>query len=100
MTDRTRETTGETEVRDTYRGKNPQRAARRRRDDNRGGENDSTVSAEERRRMVAEAAYFRAACRDFAPGGEFRDWIEAEAEIKRLLSSDTSGQDRHNITRR
>lgn len=77
MTDRMRETIGETV-----------------------GEKDPTVSAEERRRMVAEAAYFRAACRDFVPGGEFRDWIEAEAEIKRLLSGATSGKDRHNITRR
>ena len=93
MTDRMREKTGETVVRDTSRGKNPQHAARRRRDDNRGGEKNSTVSAEERRRMVAEAAYFRAACRDFVPGREFRDWIEAEAEIRRLLSGEVSDAD-------
>ena len=35
--------------------------------------------------MVAQAAYFRAERRGFAPGGEHDDWLAAEAEIERLL---------------
>jgi hypothetical protein len=45
----------------------------------------SRVSSDERRRMIAEAAYFRAARRGFAPGDPDRDWIEAEAEIDAWL---------------
>lgn len=37
----------------------------------------------ERRRLVAEAAYYRAQHRDFAPGHELDDWLDAEAEIER-----------------
>jgi hypothetical protein len=36
--------------------------------------------------LVAEAAYYRAEKRGFAPGGELQDWIEAETEIKQLRS--------------
>jgi hypothetical protein len=43
------------------------------------------VSEEERREMIARAAYFRAAKRDFAPGHEQEDWVAAEAEIDREL---------------
>ena len=32
-------------------------------------------------RMIAEAAYFRAEKRGFAPGAELEDWLAAEAEI-------------------
>ena len=35
----------------------------------------------ERRRKVAEAAYYRAERRGFAPGGEDTDWLAAEHEI-------------------
>ncbi len=35
----------------------------------------------ERRRKVAEAAYYRAERRGFAPGAEEADWLEAEQEI-------------------
>ena len=35
--------------------------------------------------MVAEAAYYRAERRGFAPGAELEDWFSAEAEIERLL---------------
>lgn len=31
--------------------------------------------------MIAEAAYFRAEKRGFAPGHELEDWLAAEAEI-------------------
>ena len=41
------------------------------------------ISAEERRMLIARAAYFRAEKRGFAPGGELRDWVEAEAEVLR-----------------
>jgi hypothetical protein len=32
-------------------------------------------------RQIAEAAYYRAAERGFAPGRELEDWLEAEAQI-------------------
>lgn len=37
----------------------------------------------DRQQMVAEAAYYRAQNRDFAPGHELDDWLDAEAEIAR-----------------
>ncbi len=43
------------------------------------------ISAAQRERMIAEAAYFRAEHRGFQPGDPVADWIEAEAEIDRLL---------------
>ena len=43
------------------------------------------LSAEERRLLVEQIAYARAEQRGFAPGEEWRDWYEAEAEVKRLL---------------
>lgn len=42
-------------------------------------------SAQERERLVAQAAYFRAEKRGFAPGCELQDWVEAEAEVLRLI---------------
>jgi hypothetical protein len=45
----------------------------------------SRIGADERRRMIAEAAYFKAARRGFAPGNPDRDWAEAEAEIDAWL---------------
>jgi hypothetical protein len=45
------------------------------------------VKPEERRRKVAEAAYYRAERRGFAPGSEDADWFEAESEIGRWLGS-------------
>ena len=44
-----------------------------------------TLSAQERERLIAEAAYFRAEKRGFAPGCELQDWVEAEAEVLRLI---------------
>ncbi len=44
------------------------------------------VTEEERQRMIAEAAYLRAAQREFNGGDPAADWADAEAEInKRLL---------------
>lgn len=99
MSKRKRQAAGKAAVRNTNGDKGRPRADAGRRYDDRGGEG-LPVSTEERRRMVAEAAYFRAAQRDFTPGGEFEDWVEAEAEVERLLSGDTSGTDRPEATRR
>ncbi len=43
------------------------------------------LNVEERERLVAQAAYFRAEKRGFAPGCELQDWVEAEAEVLRLI---------------
>lgn len=42
-------------------------------------------SAQERERLIAQAAYYRAEKRGFAPGCELQDWVEAEAEVLRLI---------------
>ena len=52
---------------------------------------NAVVPSEERTRLIAEAAYFKAAQRGFAKGGELGDWIEAEAEIDALLDSRGAG---------
>lgn len=44
------------------------------------------VSNKSRQEMVAEAAYFLAEKRGFAPGDEHRDWIEAERMVRKLIS--------------
>jgi hypothetical protein len=38
-------------------------------------------SREDTRRRIAEAAYFRAKERNFEPGHELEDWVEAESEV-------------------
>lgn len=43
------------------------------------------VTPEQRYRMICDAAYFRAEKRNFAPENEIQDWLDAEAEINRLL---------------
>jgi hypothetical protein len=40
------------------------------------------VSSEKRHQLIAEAAYFRAKQRNFAPGCELEDWLAAESEIE------------------
>jgi microsomal dipeptidase-like Zn-dependent dipeptidase len=42
-----------------------------------------------RHAMVGVAAYYRAERRGFAPGGAEADWLEAEADIDRLLDAMT-----------
>jgi len=42
---------------------------------------------EEREYMIAEAAYYRAERRGFAPGSEMEDWLQAETEIDSLMQS-------------
>jgi len=43
------------------------------------------LSLQERERLIAQAAYFRAEKRGFEPGCELQDWVEAEAEVLRLI---------------
>jgi hypothetical protein len=42
--------------------------------------------SERRHEMIAQAAYFRAEGRHFAPGREREDWLAAEAEVDQLLA--------------
>jgi hypothetical protein len=42
-------------------------------------------SPEQLWKQIAEAAYYKAKARHFAPGGEVQDWIEAEAEVMNRL---------------
>lgn len=44
------------------------------------------VGPEVRACMIAEAAYFRAQRRGFAPGHELEDWLAAETEIDTALT--------------
>lgn len=44
-----------------------------------------TLTPEQRRGYVAVAAYYIAERRGFHGGSEFDDWVQAEAEIDRLL---------------
>jgi hypothetical protein len=44
------------------------------------------ITAEEKRHLIAEAAYFHAERRNFAPGNELQDWLDAEAEIETKLT--------------
>ena len=39
------------------------------------------ITEEKRQRMISEAAYHIAAKRQFAPGDEMEDWLQAEAQI-------------------
>ena len=50
-----------------------------------------TIGQEQRRNYIEVAAYYIAARRDFAPGDPLQDWIEAEAEIDRLLAEGRLG---------
>ena len=43
------------------------------------------VPAEQRRHYIEMAAYYIAERRGFAPGNPLEDWVQAEAEIDRLL---------------
>jgi hypothetical protein len=45
----------------------------------------ASLTDDEIRALVAEAAYQRARKRGFAPGHEFEDWLEAEAEVMTRL---------------
>jgi len=48
---------------------------------------------EQRVALIAEAAYFRAEKRGFAPGHETEDWLAAEAEVDaRLLRAESAAR--------
>jgi hypothetical protein len=49
------------------------------------------VSLDERHQLIAQAAYFRAAQRSFAPGHELDDWLGAEAEINERVIQTRAG---------
>ena len=44
------------------------------------------ISPDELRKLISEAAYYRAKQRNFEPGHELEDWIQAEAEVIRRLN--------------
>jgi hypothetical protein len=43
------------------------------------------VGPEQRAALIAEAAFFRAERRGFAPGHEVEDWLDAESEVDAKL---------------
>ena len=49
--------------------------------------NCSIINQQTRRELIAQAAYFRAQRRAFAPGHEKEDWVAAELEVDKALSS-------------
>lgn len=49
------------------------------------------VSPEQRRNYVEVAAYHIAERRRFAPGNPLQDWVQAEAEIDRLIAAGLLG---------
>lgn len=49
------------------------------------------VAPEQRRNYVEMAAYYIAERRGFTPGNPLEDWIQAEAEIDRLLAEGRLG---------
>ena len=49
------------------------------------------VPAEQRRNYIEMAAYYIAERRGFAPGNPLEDWVQAEAEIDRLLTEGRLG---------
>ncbi len=48
------------------------------------------IDPEIRRQMIARAAYYRAEQRGFAGGSQLQDWLDAEAEIDRMLAGSPS----------
>lgn len=50
-----------------------------------GNHSTSPINSKERRQMITTNAYFRAERRQFAPERELQDWLEAEAEVDKLL---------------
>ena len=44
---------------------------------------EGSIHACSREQMIAEAAYYHAEQRGFAPGCEMSDWLLAEAEVER-----------------
>lgn len=51
----------------------------------------ASVAPEQRRNYIEVAAYYIAERRAFAPGDPLQDWIQAEAEVDRLLGEGLLG---------
>jgi hypothetical protein len=49
------------------------------------------IEAERRHAIICEAAYFIAAKRDFCPGRELDDWLQAESELYSSLTAAMPG---------
>jgi hypothetical protein len=45
------------------------------------------LSPQEIYQLVQEAAYFKAEARQFAPGVELQDWLDAEKEVRQKLQA-------------
>lgn len=45
----------------------------------------SSIPPDQRQHMIEEAAYYRAERRGFHGGDPLQDWLEAEAEIERMM---------------
>jgi len=45
------------------------------------------IVPEQRLQLIAQAAYFIAERRGFAPGNEIEDWLQAEAEIEASIKA-------------
>ncbi len=45
------------------------------------------TAPEQRQQLIAQAAYFIAERRGFAPGNELEDWLQAEAEIEAWMNA-------------
>lgn len=55
------------------------------------GRKPSSVPLEQRTHYIEMAAYYIAERRGFAPGNPLEDWVQAEAEIDRLLAEGRLG---------
>jgi hypothetical protein len=51
------------------------------------------IDPDRRRALIAQAAYFRAERRHFAPGHEAADWLAAESEVDTALTSGVAPSD-------
>ena len=52
------------------------------------------ITPAEREQMIAEAAYFRAEQRGYAPAGEADDWLEAERAIDRARTANGEAEEK------
>ena len=56
-----------------------------------------SVNSDELHRLIQEAAYFKAKARNFAPGHEVQDWIEAESEVRLRIESGRPQSERRSV---
>jgi hypothetical protein len=53
----------------------------------------TVIDPDRRRALIAQAAYFRAERRHFAPGYESEDWLAAESEVDTALTLGVASSD-------